>query len=219
MIRVALVDDQELVRAGVRRILQTHAGIEVVGEADDGDGATALVDATSPDVVLMDMRMKRVDGVEATQRIHAAHPDTKVIVLTTFDDDDTLSAALRCGAVGFLLKDAPGEDIVRAVVEVAGGGAWLDPSVTARVLASYRAPAPSPPPDDLPDALTPRELEVLRLVARGATNREIAEALHVGEVTVKTHISRIFMKLAVRDRAAAIVYAFDHGIATAGDHA
>jgi DNA-binding NarL/FixJ family response regulator len=167
----------------------------------------------------MDMRMRRMDGAAATQRLRAAHPDgPPVLVLTTFDDDEVLAAALRAGAAGFQLKDAPGEDLLRSVRAVAEGGSWIDPAVAGRVLETYRA-APVPAPGTGPQgvsALTPRELEVLVLIGRGATNAEIAEALVVGEVTVKSHIGRIFTKLDLRDRAAAIVFAFDNGLVRAG---
>ena len=217
MIRVLLVDDQALVRAGLARILHPDAGVTVVGECEDGDEVADAVTRTSPDVVVMDIRMKRLDGVEATRRVVAAG-GPPVLVLTTFDDDELLSAALRAGATGFQLKDAPGEDIIRAVTVVAGGGAWLDPGVTGRVLATYRAA-----PDDggaqraaveALAALTARELDVLRSIGRGSTNAEIAAELYVSEATVKSHIGHIFTKLGVRDRAAAIVFAFDHGVVT-----
>jgi DNA-binding NarL/FixJ family response regulator len=211
VIRILIVDDQELVRAGIKRILNTSDDITVVGEVDDGDGVEAAVAALRPDVVVMDIRMKRVDGVEATTRLLRSDSPPRVIALTTFDDDDTLSRMLRAGAAGFLLKDAPGEDIVRAVEEVARGGAWLDPSVTSRVLSTYCSSAPPVSTTGL-DELTPREREVLELLATGASNADIASRLFVGEVTVKTHVSHIFLKLGVRDRAGAIIYAFDSGL-------
>jgi DNA-binding NarL/FixJ family response regulator len=174
----------------------------------------AAVEREEPDVVVMDVRMKRVDGVEATRRLRARGPTPPVLVLTTFDDDDVLSGALRAGASGFQLKDAPGEELARAVRTVAEGGAWLDPAVTGRVLAAYRATAaPDAEGQRALDRLTARELDVLRLVANGATNGEIAATLVIGDVTVKTHIGHIFTKLGVRDRAGAIVFAFDHGVA------
>ncbi|HVG98845.1 MAG TPA: response regulator transcription factor [Chloroflexota bacterium] len=219
-IRVLLVDDQQLVRAGLRMILCREEGFDVVGECADGAEVPAAVEALRPDVVVMDVRMPRVDGATATRRLRAVPGGPPVLVLTTFKDDEVLSAALRAGAGGFLLKDAPGEEILRAAREVAGGGAYLDPAVTARVLAAYRAspvpagpPAPSPGPGGAVDELTARETDVLRAIGRGLSNEEIATALSIGEGTVKTHVGRIFDKLGLRDRAAAIVYAYDHGLA------
>jgi DNA-binding NarL/FixJ family response regulator len=211
--RVLLVDDQQLVREGLRRILHLAEGFDVVGECSDGDEVLDAVVCHEPDVVVMDVRMKRVDGVEATRRLRARAPTPPVIVLTTFDDDDVLSGALRAGAAGFQLKDAPGEELVRAVRAVADGDAWLDPAVTARVLAAYRSTAaPDGRANAALDRLTARERDVLRWMAQGATNAEIADALSISDVTVKTHIGHIFTKLDVRDRAGAIVFAFDHGV-------
>jgi DNA-binding NarL/FixJ family response regulator len=222
MIRVLLVDDQQLVRTGLARILRPKMGFEVVGECEDGDQVEQAVDELKPDVVVMDVRMRRMDGAEATRRLReraggdgAGSPP--VLVLTTYDDDEVLAAALRAGAAGFQLKDAPGEDLLRSVRVVAEGGSWLDPGVTGRVLAAYRVQSPPPmsspaAPAPSPEELTARESEVLKLIGRGVSNAEIAEQLVVSEVTVKTHIGHIFMKLALRDRAAAIVYAFDHGL-------
>jgi DNA-binding NarL/FixJ family response regulator len=213
MIRVLLVDDQELVREGLRRILHPDDGFDIVGECDDGDGVVAAVERDAPDVVVMDVRMKRVDGVEAIRRLRERAATPPVLVLTTFDDEDVLSGALRAGASGFQLKDAPGEELARAVRAVAEGEAWLDPAVTGRVLVAYRATAaPDREGRRELDRLTAREIDVLRLVAQGASNGEIAAALEIGDVTVKTHIGHIFTKLGVRDRAAAIVFAFDHGV-------
>jgi DNA-binding NarL/FixJ family response regulator len=213
LIQVLLVDDQELVRAGLRRILHPDEGFEIVGECEDGDEVEEAVRRLRPDVVVMDVRMKRVDGAEATRRLGASDDAPPVLVLTTFDDDEVLSAALRAGASGFQLKDAPGEEIIRSARVVAEGGAWLDPAVTGRVLTTYRSTAPA---DDTAagrvDQLTPRELDVLRMMGRGASNTEIAEELFVSEATVKSHIGHIFTKLDLRDRAAAIVFAFDHGL-------
>ncbi len=213
MIRVLLVDDQPLVREGVRRILHADDGFEIVGECDDGDQVIAAVSASRPDVVVMDVRMKRVDGVEATRRIRALDDGPPVLVLTTFDDDEVLSGALRAGAAGFQLKDVPGEELIMAVAAVAAGESWLDPAVTARVLTAYRgSPVRACDSDDRIARLTPREVDVLRLVGRGSSNAEIAVELFVGEVTVKSHIGHIFTKLGLRDRAAAIVLAFDAGL-------
>ena len=215
MIRVLLVDDQPLVREGLRRILHPDDGFEVVGECDDGAGVDDAVGRLRPDVVVMDVRMKDVDGVEATGRLRERADAPPVLVLTTFDDDEVLSGALRAGAAGFVLKDAPGEELIRSARTVAAGDAWLDPAVTERVLATYRSTTRTP--DDGEAAgriaeLTPRERDVLRLIGRGSSNTEIAETLFVSEATVKSHIGHIFTKLDLRDRAAAIVFAFDHGL-------
>lgn len=219
-LKVLLVDDQELVRSGLRRILTPRDGFEIVGECSDGSEVeAALADSgVSPDVVVMDLRMKHVDGIEATRRLRAVDDAPPVVVLTTFDDDELLSGALRAGAAGFVLKDAPAEDIIRAVTTVAAGESWLDPAVTGRVLDAYRhTAAPAATHDGpSPDELTPRELDVLRLVARGRSNAEVAEELFISEVTVKSHVGHIFTKLGLRDRAAAIVYAYDHGLAAPG---
>ncbi|HEY4028181.1 MAG TPA: response regulator transcription factor [Candidatus Dormibacteraeota bacterium] len=211
MIRVLLVDDQPLVRAGLRRILRPRAGFEVVGECQDGDEVAQAVADTLPDVVVMDVRMKRMDGAEATRRVRL-YGGPPVLVLTTFDDDDVLSAALRAGASGFVLKDAPGQDLVRAVRVVAEGGAWLDPGVTSRVLAAFRDERPLAPERQPDGSLTLREVDVLRLVGRGLSNTEVAGALHISEVTVKSHLGHILDKLDLRDRASAIVHAFDSGL-------
>ncbi len=208
---VLLVDDQELVRSGLRRILRRRDGFEIVAECSDGDEVPAALAAHPVDVVVMDLRMKRTDGIEATRLLRAAPDAPPVLVLTTFDDDEALSGALRAGAAGFVLKDSPAEDLIRAVRTIAAGDSWLDPSVTGRVLTTYRAaPDRSTPVTD--DALTTREGDVLRAIGRGLSNAEIAETLHISELTVKSHIGRIFTKLGLRDRAAAVVYAFDHGV-------
>ncbi|HLG00610.1 MAG TPA: response regulator transcription factor [Acidimicrobiia bacterium] len=213
--RVLLVDDQELVRSGLRLILTPRDGFEIVAECSDGGEVARAVDEHKPDVVMMDLRMKRMDGIEATRLLRSRESAPPVVVLTTFDDDELLSGALRAGAAGFVLKDAPAEDIIRAVRTVADGESWLDPSVTGRVLDAYRGRAPVVSSDGAAD-LTDRELEVLRLMARGLSNGEIAEALFIGEVTVKSHVGHIFTKLGLRDRAAAIVYAYDHGLVAPG---
>jgi len=215
VIRVLLVDDQPLARAGLRRILRPRAGFEVIGECDDGDEVEQAVAAARPDVVVMDVRMKRMDGSEATRRLRSRQESPPVLVLTTFDDDEVLSAALRAGASGFLLKDAPGAELLKAVKTVAQGGAYLDLAVTHRVLAafgSHTTPTLRPPNP----SLTPRELEVLTLVGRGLANSEIARELYISEVTVKAHLGHVLTKLGLRDRAAAIVYAFDTGLVTPG---
>ncbi|HZE50278.1 MAG TPA: response regulator transcription factor [Jatrophihabitantaceae bacterium] len=214
MIRVLLVDDQELVRTGLRGILRETFGFDVVGECANGASVAASVEELRPDVVLMDVRMPVVDGVEATRSLLERRDAPPVLVLTTFDDDEILAAALRAGASGFVLKDVPAEDLQRAVRVVAEGGSWLDPAVTGRVLSVYRGASPAPPVrDDLALAtLTAREREVLSLIGRGLSNPEIAARLVVGEGTVKTHVNHIFAKVNLRDRAAAVVFAFDHGL-------
>ncbi len=213
MIRVLIVDDQPVVRAGVARILGPGDGFEVVAECGDGDEVVAAVDLHHPDVVLMDIRMRRVDGVTAIRALSAAGNPPPVLVLTTFDDDDVLWDSLDAGAAGFVLKDAAAEDLIAAARAVANGAAWLDSKVAPRVLHAFRSNArPRIAEAARIDALTDREHEVLRHMARGATNAEIAAALYVSEPTVKSHVGSIFSKLAVRDRAAAIVFAYDHGI-------
>jgi len=213
VIRVLIVDDQPIVRAGVARILAPADGFEVVAECDDGDEVVAAVAEHRPDVVLMDVRMRRVDGVTATRLLRAVTDEPPVLVLTTFDDDDALWGALDAGAAGFILKDASAEDLIAAARAVAGGAAWLDPKVAPRVLSAARANARHRPAERVRlEELTGREHDVLRHMARGATNAEIAAALIVGEATVKSHVGAIFSKLGVRDRAAAIVFAYDHGI-------
>ncbi len=213
MIRVLIVDDQPVVRAGVARILGPDDGFEVVAEGDDGDEVVEAVAAHGPDVVLMDIRMRRTDGVTATRWLHEGDPDRPVLILTTFDDDDVLWGALDAGAAGFILKDASADDLIAAARAVAGGAAWLDPKVASRVLHAARGSGRSHSAGETRLAeLTDREHDVLHHMARGATNAEIATALIVGEATVKTHVGAIFSKLGVRDRAAAIVFAYDHGI-------
>jgi DNA-binding NarL/FixJ family response regulator len=211
MIRVLLVDDQPLARAGLKLILAPEDGFEIAGECADGAEALASAVALRPAVVVMDVRMRGMDGVEATRRLRAIPGAPPVLILTTFGEDEVLSAALRAGAAGFLLKDAPAEDLIRATRAVAAGDAWLDPAVTRRVLATYRASSSASATVRI-GTLTPRELDVLRLVGRGATNQEIAESLVISETTVKSHIGSILSKLELRDRAAAIVLAFDHGL-------
>lgn len=213
---VVLVDDQQLVRAGVAFILSTEPGMHVVAEAANGELGVHAALAHRPDVVMMDVRMPVVDGLEATRRIREAD-GPPVLVLTTFDDDDVLWGAVQAGASGFILKDAPADDLIRAVRSVAAGGSWLDPRVTPRLLSVLRqsSPRPSRRPTSF-DRLSERELEVLALVARGASNLEIAGQLFVSERTVKGHVGSIFSKLGARDRAAAIVLAYDAGIITPG---
>ena len=219
MIRVVLVDDQAIVRAGLARILSPPDGFEVVAECGDGQEALdTLPGLTSVDVVLMDIRMPRLDGIEATRRLRERDGAPPVLVLTTFDEDELLWGAIEAGAAGFVLKDTTADELIAGVTAVAGGGAWFDPVVAPRVLAAYRERvAPARRSAQRLDELTDREHDVLRLISRGASNTEIAATLHVGEATVKTHVGSIFMKLDVRDRAAAIVYAFDHGVVQPGD--
>jgi DNA-binding NarL/FixJ family response regulator len=215
VIRVLVVDDQELVRAGLRGILRTEFGFDVVGECANGGEAIAAAESLAPDVVLMDVRMPLVDGVQATRELRRREGSPPVLALTTFDDDEVLAGVLRAGAAGFVLKDVPAEDLHRAVRVVAGGGAWLDPAVTGRVLAIYRsAPTPRAGRDPALDALTSRERDVLARIGQGKTNTEIAAGLFVSDGTVKTHINHLFTKLQLRDRAAAVVFAFDHDLVT-----
>src|SRR5687767_13949777 len=205
MIRVLLTDDQALVRAGFRMILENAGDMAVVGEAGDGGAAVALVREHEPDVVLMDVRMPSVDGVEATRRIAALGLATRVLVLTTFDLDEYVYAALRAGASGFLLKDTLASDLLSAIRAVARGDAIVAPSVTRRLLERYVGTGPSGDPDPGLDGLTEREREVLGLIARGLSNAEIAAGLYLSEGTVKTHVSRILAKLGLRDRVQAVV--------------
>ncbi len=215
-VRVLVVDDQELVRTGLRGILRARFGFEIVGELSSGEGIVDAVAALAPDVVVMDVRMPRVDGVAATRRLREVADAPPVLVLTTFDDEQILAGALRAGAAGFLLKGVPAEDLQRAVRVVAAGDSWLDPAVTGRVLSTYRdGTAPALPGAEV-DVLTPREREVLALVGEGLSNTEIARLLGLGEGTVKTHVGHVFAKLDLRDRAAAVVFAFDHGLVQPG---
>lgn len=217
MTRVLVVDDQALVRTGFRMILDAEPDLDVVGEAADGLEAVHVAEAARPDVVLMDIRMPNLDGVEATRRLTAASP-ARVLVLTTFDLDEYVVEALRAGASGFLLKDVPPEELVAAVRTVARGDAVLAPTVTRRLLDRYaaRLPAPVRTPPELA-SLTERELEVLRHLARGQSNAEIAASLYLGETTVKTHVGRILTKLGVRDRVQAVVFAYESGLVQPGD--
>jgi DNA-binding NarL/FixJ family response regulator len=211
VIRVALVDDEAMIRVGLRMVLSGEDDIEVVGEASDGDEAAGLVARLRPDVVLMDIRMARVDGLTAARRIVAGFPDSKVVVLTTFDEDEHVAAALRAGVSGFLLKVAPPEQLIDAVRTVAAGQGLLDPAVTLRVIKAFAGREPEAPSADL-DRLTARELDVLRLLAEGLTNAEIAARMYLGEATVKTHLSRILMKLGLRTRVQAVVFAYRNGV-------
>ena len=212
MIRVVIVDDQPVVRGGLRMILESEADIEIVAEAADGAEAVDVVADTRPDVVLMDISMPGVDGIEATRSIAARNLDTRVLVLTTYGVDENVYDALKAGASGFLLKTDSPERLVEAVRLVARGEATLAPEITRRLVERYvRGGHPTRPPQAL-DALTPRELDVLKLLARGRTNGEIAAELFLSEGTVKTHVGRVLSKLDLRDRTHAVVYAYEHGI-------
>jgi len=216
VVRVLVVDDQQLVREGIASLLGIQPGIEVVGTAPDGKAAVSATVELAPHVVLMDVRMPEMDGVEATAILHRRAPEVRVIMLTTFDDEEYVLAALRAGASGYLLKDLPAADLAQAVRLANAGVAQLDSSVTASLAAALArggarpvAPPPAPRPDEV---LTAREIDILRLVATGSTNREIAGRLFLSEGTVKNHISRILGRLGLRDRTQAAVYAHDHGL-------
>ena len=208
--RVLVVDDQTVVREGLVTLLDTMTDVEVIGAAADGEQALALVERHGPDVVLMDLRMPRMDGVEATRRIRADHPSTNVVVLTTFADDASIVGALKAGALGYLTKDAGREHISRALQAAAAGQAVLDPEVQARLVQV--ATLADTADGALPDGLTMREAEVLRLMASGRSNPEIAEELFVSEATVKTHVNHIFAKTGSRDRSQAVAYAHRRGL-------
>ena len=219
MIKVLIADDQAMVRQGFGALLSAQPDLLVVGDAADGEAAVVKARALDPDVVLMDVRMPVLDGLEATRKLLGTLRDRpKVLILTTFDLDDYVYEALRAGASGFLLKDAPADDLVHAVRVVAGGEALLAPSVTRRLIAEFAArPHPDRPRPTALNALTPRETDVLRLIARGRSNQEIAADLVVAEQTVKTHIGRILAKLALRDRAQAVVFAYETGLVAVGE--
>ncbi|MEV5385754.1 response regulator transcription factor [Streptomyces sp. NPDC052721] len=212
--RVVVADDQTVVREGIVMLLGLLPGVEVVGAAGDGEEAVRLVGELVPDVVLMDLRMPRCDGVEATRRIRAQYPGTQVVVLTTYADDDSLFPALKAGARGYLTKDAGGDEIVRAVHSVLSGDAGLSPSVQRRLLErlSQAEPMPVPAAGEVPDGLTTRETEVLVLIGEGLSNQEIARRLHVSTATVKTHINNLFAKTGLKDRAQAVRYAYSKGL-------
>ena len=216
-IRVLVVDDQTLVREGLVTLLRLNPGLDVVGAAADGAEGVRLAQSARPDIVLMDLRMPRVDGVEATRRIVQALPETRVIVLTTYADDESVFAALQAGARGYLTKDANADEIGKAIRTVHAGEALLDPSVQRRLLdtmAPQLSAKPASPGEPYPDGLTQREVDVLRCMAEGLSNQEIASRLHVSEATVKTHINNIFSKAELRDRGQAVAYAFRHGLAS-----
>ena len=211
--KVLIADDQRVVRDGLVTIVGSLPGVEVVGAAANGQEAVTLAAESAPDVVLMDLRMPAMDGVEATAAVRAQRPQTQVVILTTYADDESVIAALSAGAIGYLTKDASREDIRRALEAAAGGQSVLDPDVQARLVAAAAArPAPRPAPLELPDGLTDREAEVLRLIAEGLSNAEIGSRLFIGEATVKTHVNRIFAKTGSRDRTQAAAYAHRHGL-------
>jgi DNA-binding NarL/FixJ family response regulator len=214
-VRVLLVDDDDLMRAGLRSVLSSDETIEVVGEAGDGRVAGQRVRELSPDVVLMDIRMPNLDGISATREILATRPEAKVVILTTFEEDDYIFGALSAGASGFLLKRTSPEQLIGARHAVAAGDSLLSPSVTRRVIERMaRQPAPDTSSSERLDELTPRERDVLELVARGLSNNEIAAELVVEESTVKTHVKRILMKLHLRDRVQAVIFAYESGVTT-----
>jgi DNA-binding NarL/FixJ family response regulator len=217
MIRVLIADDQALVRGGFRAILETHPDLEVVGEAEDGQDAVEQAASTAPDVVLMDIRMPRLDGIAATSVILKAPAPPKVLILTTFDLDDYVYDALRAGASGFLLKSAPPRELADAIRTVASGDALLAPEITRRLIEDYVGrPRQAGTPDVAFDRLTPRETEVLLLITRGLSNAEIAAQLFLSEPTVKTHVTRVLAKLGVRDRVHAVVMAYESGVVRPG---
>jgi DNA-binding NarL/FixJ family response regulator len=214
-ITVVIADDQRMLRAGLRMVIETEPDLTVVGEASDGSEAVSVVRRLRPDVVLMDIAMPRQDGLSATRTLLAAPHPPRIIVLTTFDTDENLYRALQAGASGFLLKVSSPEHLITAIRVVAGGEALLDPAVTTRVISAFAGrPGPGPAPEL--DELTPREVDVLRLLARGMSNAEISAGLGVGEATVKTHVARVLMKLGLRDRVQAVVYAYESGLVRAG---
>lgn len=211
MIEVVVVDDQQIVREGLRNLLRTDPGLTILGEYSDGAQAIEALTRLRPDVIVMDVRMPVMDGALATQRIRELQ-GPPVLILTTFDDDETLARALRAGAAGFLLKSAPGEDILRAIHTVSEGESWIDPAVAARVLQAYRTSTHLDSADV--SKLTDRELDVLRAIGRGLTNQEVAQELFIGEATVKTHLAHALAKLDLRDRSAAIVFVHENGLAS-----
>jgi DNA-binding NarL/FixJ family response regulator len=212
LIRVAIVDDQDLVRMGFRMLLEAEPDIEVVGEAGDGESGVALVKRARPDVALMDVRMPGLDGIAATSRIAAEQPECRVIVLTTFDLDEYAFGALRAGASGFLLKDARREELLAAIRSVVAGDAALSGRVTRRMLDLFAPRLPDAGAHDPFGALTPREREVLMAIAEGRNNAEIAASLYLTESTVKTHVGRVLLKLGLRDRVQAVILAYEHGL-------
>jgi DNA-binding NarL/FixJ family response regulator len=219
-VRVLLVDDDDLMRAGLRAVLSSDASVDVVGEAGDGRAAVESVQSLRPDLVLMDVRMPDLDGIAATREVLAASPDVKVVILTTFEQDDYIFGALNAGASGFLLKRTAPEELLAAIHTVAGGDSLLSPSVTRTVIDRMaRQPAPEIGSSRLLEQLTPREREVLGLVARGLSNAEIAAELVIEDSTVKTHVKRVLMKLGLRDRIQAVIYAYESGLTQPGPKA
>ncbi len=216
-VRVVIADDQPLMRTGLTKVLESEPGVRLVGEAADGQQAVEAVRLHHPDVVLMDIRMPILDGLEATRRIVALETGARVLILTTYDLDEYVFTALRAGASGFILKDRPPEELLDAIAVVATGEALLSPTVTRRLIEEFaRRPGAATAPPELTD-LTARELEVLRLVAGGRSNREVAQLLVVSEATVKSHVGSLLAKLGIRDRVQAVVFAYEHGIVTPGD--
>jgi DNA-binding NarL/FixJ family response regulator len=216
-VRVLVVDDDDLMRAGLRAVLSSDDAIEIVGEADDGRAAVQAARSTRPDVVLMDVRMPHVDGISATREVLAVAPDVKVAILTTFEDDDYIFGALSAGASGFLLKRTKPEELIAAIHTLAAGDSLLSHSVTRRVIERMaRQPLADPTAQQRLDELTPREREVLELIARGLSNGEIAAEFFIEESTVKTHVKRILLKLHLRDRVQAVIFAYESGLATPG---
>jgi DNA-binding NarL/FixJ family response regulator len=213
---VLIADDQALVRVGLRKILESEPETSVVGEAADGSEAVSESDRLAPDVVLMDIRMPVMDGIEATRRITRARPATRVLILTTFGLDGYVYDALRAGASGFMLKDAPPEEIAAAVRVVASGDALLAPAVTRAVVEEFARQRPAPPPPRVVEDLTPREREVLDLIVRGLSNPEICQRLVITEATAKTHVARILQKLGLRDRVQVVIYAYESGLLSPG---
>jgi DNA-binding NarL/FixJ family response regulator len=215
VIRVLVADDQPLVRSGFRMILEERDDLELVGEAADGEQAVALARELDPDVILMDVRMPNLDGVEATRRLVDANTRARILVLTTFDLDEYVYASIRAGASGFLLKDVQPNDLVDAIRVVAAGNSLFGPAATERLVARFAGAGPTTPTRSLDD-LTEREREILRLLASGLSNAELAQQLHVSETTVKTHVSAVLRKLGVRDRVQAVIAAYDAGLVRPG---
>jgi len=216
-VRVLLVDDDDLMRAGLRAVLSSDERVAVVGEATDGRGAVDRVRTLRPNIVLMDVRMPNLDGISATREVLAASPEVKVVILTTFEQDDYIFGALSAGASGFLLKRTKPEELIAAIHTIAAGDSLLSPSVTRRVIEHMaEQPVADRSAGERLDELTPREREVLELIARGLSNSEIATAFFIEESTVKTHVKRILMKLSVRDRVQAVIFAYESGLARPG---